>query len=283
MNELARKPKRWPKIVSRTFLILVTILLVFPFFWMVLLSFKSDTQILNNPFSLVLDAGFSNYVRAMQVLDLKILFGNTIFLAATTQAVGLIITFMSSYCLSRMVFRHQRIRDGLYLFFLLGLTIPSYILLFPIYRMVVAMHLQNTYLSLILPLIATSIAFNTLLFVGVLRDFPSEVEEAAIIDGCGLFSLCARIVIPVIKPVFATLLVFNVVYVWNEYPLSVTLISDINKMTVSLGASMFRGTYSMDYSGMIAAAVLIILPQLVFYAFFQRFIIEGMTAGAVKG
>lgn len=77
MNELARKPKRWPKIVSRTFLILVTILLVFPFFWMVLLSFKSDTQILNNPFSLVLDAGFSNYVRAMQVLDLKILFGNT--------------------------------------------------------------------------------------------------------------------------------------------------------------------------------------------------------------
>ncbi len=116
MNELARKPKRWPKIVSRTFLILVTILLVFPFFWMVLLSFKSDTQILNNPFSLVLDAGFSNYVRAMQVLDLKILFGNTIFLAATTQAVGLIITFMSSYCLSRMVFRHQRIRDGLYLF-----------------------------------------------------------------------------------------------------------------------------------------------------------------------
>ena len=87
-----------------------------------------------------------------------------------------------------MVFRHQRIRDGLYLFFLLGLTIPSYILLFPIYRMVVAMHLQNTYLSLILPLIATSIAFNTLLFVGFLRDFPSEVEEAAIIDGCGLFS-----------------------------------------------------------------------------------------------
>ena len=69
MNELARKPKRWPKIVSRTFLILVTILLVFPFFWMVLLSFKSDTQILNNPFSLVLDAGFSNYVRAMPVSD----------------------------------------------------------------------------------------------------------------------------------------------------------------------------------------------------------------------
>ena len=146
------------------------------------------------------------------------------------------------------------------------------------------MHLQNTYLSLILPLIATSIAFNTLLFVGFLRDFPSEVEEAAIIDGCGLFSLCARIVIPVIKPVFATLLVFNVVYVWNEYPLSVTLISDINKMTVSLGASMFRGTYSMDYSGMILCGSADHFASIgLFYAFFQRFIIEGMTAGAVKG
>lgn len=169
-----------------------------------------------------------------------------------------------------MVFRHQRIRDGLYLFFLLGLTIPSYILLFPIYRMVVAMHLQNTYLSLILPLIATSIAFNTLLFVGFLRDFPLKWRKPPSLMGADLFSLCARIVIPVIKPVFATLLVFNVVYVWNEYPLSVTLISDINKMTVSLGASMFRGTYSMDYSGMIAAAVLIILPQLVFLRIFPE-------------
>ena len=96
-------------------------------------------------------------------------------------------------------------------------------------------------------------------------------------------SLCIKIIIPIIKPVFATLVVFNVIYVWNEYPLSVTLISDATKMTISLGASMFRGTYSMDYSGMVASAVLVILPQLIFYVLLQKYIIEGMTAGAVKG
>ena len=166
---------------------------------------------------------------------------------------------------------------------LIGLTIPSYLLLFPLYRVTIMFHLQNTYLSLILPLTATSVSFNTLIFVGFLRDFPGEIEEAAIIDGCGLANLCLRIVIPVIKPVFATLVVFNVIYVWNEYPLSVTLINDAAKMTVSLGASMFRSTYSMDYSGMVASAVLVIVPQLAFYILLQKYIIEGMTAGAVKG
>ena len=88
---------------------------------------------------------------------------------------------------------------------------------------------------------------------------------------------------PIIKPVLATVIIFNVLYFWNEYPISSVLVNDTNMMTISLGASMFRSRYSMDYSGMIAATVIIIIPQLFFYVFFQKYIVEGMTAGAVKG
>ena len=262
---------------------MIGLIVVLPFFWLILLSFKTDTAILNEPFSLPAGLELDNYRRALKVLNLPLLYKNTGILVIFTQILGLAVTFMSSYCLSRMVFKYEKVRNGFYVFLLIGLTIPSYLLLFPLYRVTIMFHLQNTYLSLILPLTATSVSFNTLIFVGFLRDFPGEIEEAAIIDGCGLANLCLRIVIPVIKPVFATLVVFNVIYVWNEYPLSVTLINDAAKMTVSLGASMFRSTYSMDYSGMVASAVLVIVPQLAFYILLQKYIIEGMTAGAVKG
>ena len=137
-------------------------------------------------------------------------------------------------------------------------------------------------LALILPYIAVAIAFNSLLFVGFLNDFPREVEEAAIIDGCGVIKLCAQIIVPIIKPIFATVIVFNVIYIWNEFPFAVTYITSPNMFTLSLSASMFKGQFSMDYSGMIAATVLIMIPQLIFYIFLQKYIISGMTEGAVK-
>ena len=181
--------------------LMIGLIVVLPFFWLILLSFKTDTAILNEPFSLPAGLELDNYRRALKVLNLPLLYKNTGILVIFTQILGLAVTFMSSYCLSRMVFKYEKVRNGFYVFLLIGLTIPSYLLLFPLYRVTIMFHLQNTYLSLILPLTATSVSFNTLIFVGFLRDFPGEIEEAAIIDGCGLANLCLRIVIPVIKPV----------------------------------------------------------------------------------
>ena len=141
--------------------------------------------------------------------------------------------------------------------------------------------LKNTFL--ILPYVAVNISFNTLLFTGFLRDIPGELEEAAIIDGCNLFNLCTKVVIPVMKPTFVTIIIFNAVYIYNEFPFASTFIQNNVLNTVSLMTSMFKGQYSMDYSGIIAASLMIILPELVFYVILQKYIISGMTAGAVKG
>lgn len=98
-----------------------------------------------------------------------------------------------------------------------------------------------------------------------------------------LMKLCTYITIPLIKPVLATVTVFNVLYVWNEFPLEVTLIQNPAMRTISMGVSMFRGKYSIDYGGLVAGALLILVPQLIFYGFFQKYVVGGLTAGAVKG
>lgn len=145
------------------------------------------------------------------------------------------------------------------------------------------MGLFGTWASLILPYVAVTIPFNTLLFTGFLKEFPDELEEAAIMDGTGLTRLCWSVVLPVMRPVIATIFIFNIVYVFNEFPFVSILINDSDMATLSLAVSKFQGQYVADYGGMMAAATLVLLPQLIIYAVFQKQVIAGLTAGAVKG
>jgi raffinose/stachyose/melibiose transport system permease protein len=147
----------------------------------------------------------------------------------------------------------------------------------------VILKLHQTRWPLILAYIVTNISFDTLLFTNFLKSIPGEIEEAALIDNCSLFQLCVRVIVPVSKPVIVTVFIFNALYVWNEFPFASILLPKATMYTLSQGASFFKGLYSVDNTGIIASSILIVIPQLVFYGFFQRHIMEGMTAGAVKG
>lgn len=262
---------------------LCCLILSVPFLWMILLSFKTDSEIALTPFSIPSTLMLDNYNRAIKTLDFLTMYKNTLIIAALSLAIGIILPFMSSFAITRLHFKSQKLKNGIYNFIMMGQMIPVYILLFPIYRMNINFGLSGGYLSIVLPLVATNIAFNTLMFVGFLRDFPAEMEEAAIIDGCNLPAICLNIVTPIMKPVMTTIVIFNVLYIWNEYPLTVTMLKKPSMYTISLAASMFKGQYSTDISALVAGTVLIIIPQLIFYIIFQRKIIGGMTAGAVKG
>ncbi len=155
-------------------------------------------------------------------------------------------------------------------------------LLFPVYKINVFFGLRGK-LALIFPYIATSISFNTLLLVGYLKSLPAEIDEAAIIDGCNIWDLMVRVILPMTKPVIATVVIFNVLYIWNEFPFASVMLRDVSDYTLSMGASFFKGTYTVDYGGIVASSVMIIIPELIFYGIFQKNIVEGMTAGAVKG
>jgi raffinose/stachyose/melibiose transport system permease protein len=261
---------------------LVTFLIVLPLLWIALLSFQPSENILGDPFSF-LSLTLENYANALTSLPLLQMYGNTIFVALVSVTVGAAVSFMAAFALTRMVFRRRRTQSMVRFYVLAGLAVPVYILLFPVYRLDLALGVFGTYAALILPYVAVSIPFNTLLLTGFLRDFPAEIEEAAIIDGVGLWRLCTSVVLPLMRPVIATILIFNVVYVFNEFPFASILINNPQLVTVSLAVSRFQGQYTVDYGGMMAAATLVLLPQLVIYAIFQRQVIAGLTVGAVKG
>ena len=266
---------------------LLTAILLFlaliPILWSVLLSFKTNNEIVNAPLSLPESLSFANYQRALDTINFPQMYANTLILVAVSVFFSICLTFMSSFAIARLTYKSDRAADILYLYLLVGVAIPVYVLLFPIYRIDSLLGILGTRLGLILPYIAVNISFNTLIFVGFLREFPPELEEAAIIDGCGLIQLCTRVVIPLMKPTSVTVVTFNAVYVFNQYPFASTFIQDTSMNTISLMTSMFKGQYSMDYSGIIAASLLIMVPELIFYVLMQRDIISGMTEGAVKG
>jgi raffinose/stachyose/melibiose transport system permease protein len=261
---------------------LITFLIVLPILWIGLLSLEPSKTILSDPFSLR-SLTFDNYRDAIASLPLAQMYKNTIIIAVASVTIGAVVSFMASFALTRMVFRRRAAQSSLRFYFLAGLAVPVYVLLFPIYRIDLALGIFGTYAALILPYIAVSIPFNTLLLTGFLREFPAELEEAALMDGAGLFRICWSVVLPTMRPVIATILIFNVVYVFNEFPFVSILINDPNLATVSLAVSRFQGQYTVNYGGMMAAATLVLLPQLAIYAIFQRHVIAGLTAGAVKG
>lgn len=270
------------KTVMYIVMILITVLVVFPLVWMLVLSFKSNAEILSDPLSLPKSLNLDNYIHAAKTLNFVQLYANTFFVCVISIVIELAITFFSSFVLSRMYFKNRKIRSLLYGFLILGLSVSPFILLFPVYQINVTLHLRNQ-LALIFPYVATSISFNTLLLTGYLKALPTEIDEAAVIDGCSLWDLMFRIILPMAKPVIATIVIFNVLYIWNEYPFASVMLRDVSDYTLSMGASFFKGTYTVDYGGIVASSVMIIIPELIFYGIFQKHIVEGMTAGAVKG
>lgn len=263
-------------------MILITLLVVFPFIWMVILSLKTNSEIMSSPLSLPKSLNFDNYKNALETLDYLRLYSNTFFVCIISVVVEVIITFLSSFVLSRMVFQNKKIPKFIYEFLIMGLSISPFILLFPVYKINVAMGLRGK-LALIFPYIATSIPFNTLLLVGYLKSLPTEIDEAAVIDGCNIWNLMLKVILPMTKPVIATIVIFNVLYIWNEFPFASVMLRDVSDYTLSMGASFFKGNYTVDYGGIVASSIMIIIPELIFYGIFQKNIVEGMTAGAVKG
>ena len=209
--------------VCYVLMVLLTIAIVIPIIWLVFISMKPNSEIMNNPLSLPNALDFGNYVSALQTLDLFTLYKNTAFIAVCSLAVEIVITFSSAVGLTRLYYRSDGVRSGLQGFLQLGLAVSPFILLFPIYKINKFLGFSQQ-LSLILPYIATSISFNTLLFTAYLRTVPKELDEAALMDGVSLWQLMTKILVPIAKPVLATVIIFNLLYIWNEYPFASIMI-----------------------------------------------------------
>lgn len=191
-----------------------------------------------------------------------------------------VISLLSAYVLARFEFRSK---SALLMAALVTQMIPSFIALGPLYMLMTTLHLVDNRIGLILVYIAVCIPFCTVMLRGFFENVPDALEEAAMIDGCSRLGALFRVLLPVMQPGIIAAFIFNFVNCWNELFLSVTLMNSDSNKTVPTALNGFISSFNIDWGSMSAAAVLTIAPTMVLFAFASRYIVQGLTSGAVKG
>lgn len=256
------------------------IVTLFPLYWIALTSFKSPGTI--NSFPLEYwpsEPSLQNYSSLFETSSFGVFLVNSAVVALTAGAVATLIALLSAYVLARFEFRGK---GPVLIAFLLTQMIPAFIALGPLYSMMSDLGLVDTKPGLILVYIAVCIPFSTVMLRGFFENVPDALEEAAMIDGCSRLGALFRVLVPVMTPGIIAAFIFNFVNCWNELFLSVVLMQSTENRTVPAALNGFISTFNIDWGSMSAAAVLTILPTMVMFALASRWIVQGLTSGAVK-
>ncbi|MED4954693.1 carbohydrate ABC transporter permease [Paenibacillus macerans] len=256
------------------------ILTLYPFFWLVISAFKTNADFYARPFGLPEVWRGDNFLRAWESSRLGAAFGNSLVVSAGSLALTLFIAALTSFVLARFQFRWK---GGVLAFFVVGMLIPIHSTLVPLFILMKQMSLLNTYWALILPY--TAFALPTAIFVltAYLTSVPRELEEAAFIDGTGLWGLFFRIMLPMSVPALATITIISFLHAWNDFSFALVFINKTALKTLPLAIANFADGYQTDYGLTLAAMTLSVLPTIALYLLFQEQMMKGMTAGAVKG
>lgn len=263
-------------------LIIFSLSCIFPLIWMFYSSLKQKRDFNADVMGLPHDASLYNYVRILTNKDYHI-YQSIINSARTTiLSVALIVLFgfIVGYILSRIKFPGNRI---IYFIFLLGILIPIHSLLVPIYVVFSKTGLGNQWFTLIIPYVAFGLPIAIFLVEGYVKAIPISLEEAAMIDGSTFSRTLFSIIFPVCKPILTTIAIIQTFGCWNEFSFALVLLKDQRLQTVPLAMTQFTGQFSSDYTKIMAAMIITMLPIVVLYFAFSKQIISGMVAGAVKG
>ena len=250
-----------------------------PIYYLFVSTFKTQAEIVASPLGLPSSFNLSNYVRALHGMNFFQHLFNSLLI--TSVAVVLIVVFgsMASYTIARWSNRFTRL---LRIYFLIGFMVPLQTTLLPLFLIMKNLQLINTYQGLIL-LHSNGAVFAVFLYSGFIRAMPRDLEEAASVDGAGVFRTFWQIVFPLLRPVTATLVIFNTIWIWNDFLLSYLFLSSTDKSTLTMQVYNGVGQYYTDWSIMMPVLVLAMLPMVIFYLFMQRHIVAGLTTGSLKG
>ncbi|MEV7947729.1 carbohydrate ABC transporter permease [Streptomyces rubiginosohelvolus] len=263
------------------FLALWLIFTIFPLYWITITSFKPAGDIFTFPLAYwPEDFSLENYSGLFGASQFGTYLLNSLIVSAVAGTVATVISMLSAYVLARFEFRTK---TALLMAALVTQMIPSFIALGPLYLLMTDLQLVDNRLGLVLVYIAVCIPFCTVMLRGFFANIPDTLEEAAMIDGCSRLGALFRVLLPVMKPGIVAAFIFNFVNCWNELFLSVTLMNSDDNKTVPTALNGFISSFNIDWGSMSAAAVLTILPTMVLFAFASRHIVQGLTAGAVKG
>ncbi|MDF2887714.1 MAG: ycjP 7 [Lacrimispora sp.] len=263
--------------------VVILCLLLFPLFWIFITSLKTEKEIFQIPptfYPHVLNT--KSYAAQVGNGDFNMFrsFANSLIIATGAMTIAVILAVPASYAVARYRFKG---RNGMLLCFLVTQMLPVSVLLTPMFIMFKGMHIYNTWLSAILSDATLGIPFSVLILKNYFASVPRELEEAAYIDGCSRFLAFIRILLPVAKPGVVVCAIFSFLYGWGDLAYGMTFILDQKKRPITAGIFNFMGQYGTKWSYLTAFAIVTIIPVALIFLFMQKYIISGMTSGAVKG
>lgn len=265
-------------VIKTVFACLLSLYILFPISFVLINSLKTGNEANSMNFRLPYAIQWKNYIKVINEANIVSSFFNSLLMAFVSAAICLIATSMAAFVLSR---NKTKFNKTIYNYFFMGLVAPlNYIMIIWVLKY---LHLQNTYMGVILVYVALGVPFITFLFYGFIKGVPKELDEAAFIDGCGLSKLFFRIIFPLLKPVTITGFIFNFLGAWNDFITPLYLLNDQKKWGMINSIYNFFGYRFNEWNLIFADIIMTIIPVLILYTIGQRYIISGMMAGSVKG
>lgn len=266
---------------SHVLLAVWTIIVIVPFLWVVLSSFKTTKEILASPFSLPAHWQFDNYAHAWTDAGIRQFFLNTVIVVGVALVLVMLLGAMCAYVLARFTFPGARF---IYYLMLAGLTFPIFLAIVPLFFILKNTHLINTLPGLIMVYVAFALPFTVFFLYAFFRTLPDDVYEAALIDGAGEWRTFFRIMLPMARPGIAAVAIFNFLGLWNQFLLPVALNTDQSRYVLTQGMASFasQAGYAVDFGALFAAVVITVVPVLIVYVIFQRRLEGSVSRGTFR-
>jgi ABC-type glycerol-3-phosphate transport system permease component len=265
--------------ISQFWLVLFSLVAIYPVFYMFVTSFKTRKDWLNNQFGLPAQITLDNYAQALNQGKLILWFGNSFVVTIASIVLSTAMAALAAYALARFKFPGR----SFFLNTMIALmVVPPIVLIMPLFIFMVNIKLINTLYGLIIIYVGLLIPFSIYLLVSFFRNLPKEIFDAATMDGCSDFGILWYIVVPLSAPAFVTLVVVNALWVWNELLVALVFLQSEELKTLMPGLTLFKGHFSLNEPLIMAGTMIATIPMLLLYIFGQRYFVEGLVAGAVK-
>lgn len=272
--------KSWPRFFQYLILSFITVIIVVPLVVLLFSSLKTTGEMFLSPYTIPNPPRWENYSAILSAPSYWVFMKNSLIAMAGSTAGVLIVCSMASFVFARMKFRGK---DLAFNFLTLGLMFPITVAIMPVYLVIRQMRITDTLAAVILVQTAFGISSNLLILRGFFAAVPSELQDAAAIDGCSSFGFFWRVLLPLVRPALAAVGALTMIVSWNDLLTPLVILDSENKWTLPLGTMQFQGQYSSDLAAVSAFVALSAIPAILFYVFAERQIVSGLTAGALKG